>query len=593
MAKKDTKGTDAPPADAPELKLTSQGDGYRVLARKYRPQTFDALVGQDAMVRTLANAFAANRIAHAFMLTGVRGVGKTTTARIIAKALNCIGPDGKRKEPTMTPCGVCTPCVSIAESRHVDVLEMDAASRTGIDDIREIVEGVRYAPAEARYKVYIIDEVHMLSKAAFNGLLKTLEEPPPHVKFIFATTEIRKVPVTVLSRCQRFDLKRVPLDELAGNLADICKAEKYPADEGALRLIARAAEGSVRDAQSLLDQAMSHGGGTKIEEETVRAMLGLADRSRGLTLFDQLMRGAIAEALGEFRSQYDSGADPLSILQDLTQITHEVTRAKIVPEAAARGMPDAEAKRYADIGAKLAVPQLARAWQLLLKALPEVQEAPDAAAAAEMALVRIAYAAELPPTDALIKAAAGAATTTASSRPMGHAAPSPPPPAPQLRVQARNDAVPARRIEPQEQPKASLAAAAPERADLPEDFRGLVALMRNAREARLTYALEHYVHLVSYERGRIEMRLEPTAPATFSGDLNDKLFKLTGTRWGITVSNAAGEPTLAEQHAAEDAARRASAAQDPMLNAALALWPTAKIVAVRDREVPETESEPE
>ena len=347
MAKKDTKGTDADAADALELKLDApvQGRAYRVLARKYRPQTFDALVGQDAMVRTLANAFAAGRIAHAFMLTGVRGVGKTTTARIIAKALNCVGPDGKRKEPTMTPCGVCEPCIAIAESRHVDVLEMDAASRTGIDDIREIVEGVRYAPAEARYKVYIIDEVHMLSKAAFNGLLKTLEEPPPHVKFIFATTEIRKVPVTVLSRCQRFDLKRVPPDELTANLVAICKAEKYPADEAALRLIARAAEGSVRDAQSLLDQAMSHGGGAEIQEEAVRAMLGLADRSRVLALFDQLMRGAIAEALGEFRAQYDSGADPISVLQDLTQITHEITRTKIVPEAAARALADAEAKR--------------------------------------------------------------------------------------------------------------------------------------------------------------------------------------------------------------------------------------------------------
>jgi DNA polymerase-3 subunit gamma/tau len=588
MAKKDTKGADASPADEPTLKLTPHGDGYRVLARKYRPQTFDALIGQDAMVRTLANAFAANRIAHAFMLTGVRGVGKTTTARIIAKALNCIGPDGKRKEPTMTPCGVCEPCRAIAESRHVDVLEMDAASRTGIDDIREIIEGVRYAPAEARYKVYIIDEVHMLSKQAFNGLLKTLEEPPPHVKFIFATTEIRKVPVTVLSRCQRFDLKRVPPDVLAANLAAICKSENYPAGEAALRLIARAAEGSVRDAQSLLDQAMSHSGGAEIQEETVRGMLGLADRSRGLTLFDQLMRGVIAEALAEFRSQYDSGADPLSILQDLTQITHEVTRAKIVPEAAARGVPDAEVKRYAELGAKLSVPQLARAWQLLLKALPEVQEAPDAAAAAEMALVRIAYAAELPPTDALIKAAA-TASTTAPARPVGHAAPAAPPAPPPLRMQARNDAAPARAVQPQEQPKAALAT---ERQELPQDFRSLVALMRDAREVRLTYALEQYVHLISYERGRIEMRVEPAAPATLPGDLSDRLAKITGTRWVITVSSTPGEPTLAEQAATEDAARRASAAQDPLLKAALALFPGSKIVAVRDREIPETESDP-
>ena len=597
MAKKDTKGTDASPADALELKLdTAAADGraYRVLARKYRPQTFDALIGQDAMVRTLANAFAANRIAHAFMLTGVRGVGKTTTARIIAKALNCIGPDGKRKEPTMTPCGVCEPCVAIAESRHVDVLEMDAASRTGIDDIREIVEGVRYAPAEARYKVYIIDEVHMLSKAAFNGLLKTLEEPPPHVKFIFATTEIRKVPVTVLSRCQRFDLKRVPLDELTANLATICKAEKYPADEAALRLIARAAEGSVRDAQSLLDQAMSHGGGAEIQEEAVRAMLGLADRSRGLELFDQLMRGAIAQALGEFRAQYDQGADPLSVLQDLTQITHEITRAKIVPEAAARGLPESEAKRYTALAANLAVPQLARVWQLLLKALPEVQAAPDAAAAAEMVLVRIAYAAELPPTDALIRGAASGATSAAPAKSLSHA-PAPaaaPPPAPPLRIQSNRsvEAAPARaRVEPQEQPKAS---AASETAAAPlEDFRALIALARSEREPRLSYALEHYVHLVSFERGRIEIRVAPTAPATLPGDLSDKLNKWTGERWVVTVSSAPGEPTVAEQFAAEDSARRASAAQDPLLKAAMAIFPGARIVTVRDRELPESEPE--
>jgi DNA polymerase-3 subunit gamma/tau len=596
MAKKDTKGTDASPADAPELKLgagASGGAAYRVLARKYRPQTFEALVGQDAMVRTLANAFAANRIAHAFMLTGVRGVGKTTTARIIAKALNCIGPDGKRSEPTMTPCGVCEPCVSIAESRHVDVMEMDAASRTGIDDIREIVEGVRYAPAQARYKVYIIDEVHMLSKQAFNGLLKTLEEPPAHVKFVFATTEIRKVPITVLSRCQRFDLKRVPLDELTANLVAICKGEKYPADEDALRLIARAAEGSVRDAQSLLDQAMSHGGGSEIREDAVRAMLGLADRSRGLALFDQLMRGAIAEALGEFRSQYDSGADPLSVLQDLTQITHEVTRAKIVPQAAARGLPDAEVKRYAELAAKLSVPQLARAWQLLLKALPEVLEAPDAAAAAEMALVRIAYASELPPTDALIKAAASAPAAT-SARASAHALSAAPPPVPQLRAQASARDVataPARRPELKEQPHEQPKAVANDTDNAPRDFPSLVALAKAEREPRLSYALEHYVHLVSFERGRIEMRVEPAASPTFPGDLSDKLLKWTGMRWLITVSSATGEPTLAEQSAAEDAARRASAAQDPLLKAALAVFPGAKILAVRDREVPEAESE--
>jgi len=588
MAKKDTKGTDAADADALELKLDAgpvDNRAYRVLARKYRPQTFDALIGQDAMVRTLANAFAGGRIAHAFMLTGVRGVGKTTTARIVAKALNCIGPDGKRKEPTMTPCGVCEPCIAIAESRHLDILEMDAASRTGIDDIREIIEGVRYSPAQARYKVYIIDEVHMLSKQAFNGLLKTLEEPPPHVKFIFATTEIRKVPVTVLSRCQRFDLKRVPLDELAANLMQICRAEKYPADMAALHLIARAAEGSVRDAQSLLDQAMSHGGGAEIEEDAVRAMLGLADRSRGLVLFDQLMRGAIADALGEFRAQYDQGADPLSVLQDLTQITHEITRAKIVPKTATLGLADAEVKRYRELAAELSVPQLARAWQLLLKALPEVQAAPDAAAAAEMALVRIAYAAELPPTEALIRGAAA----PAPARPTAQAAPSAPPPAPPLRLQSNRaaEAAPARaRAEPQQQPKAS---GESEPLVLLADFKALIDLARAEREPRLSYALEHYVHLIGFERGRIEMRVAPTAPPTLPGDLSDKLAKWTGERWLVTVSSAPGEPTVAEQNTAEDDARRAVAAQDPLLKAAMAVFPGARIVAVRDREVPEAE----
>ncbi|MEQ1866022.1 MAG: DNA polymerase III subunit gamma/tau, partial [Micropepsaceae bacterium] len=377
MAKKD-KGSDAV-ADEPKLGLgegAAKAEGaYRVLARKYRPQTFeDAFIGQAAMVRTLANAFAAGRIAHAFMLTGVRGVGKTTTARIVAKALNCVGADGKRMEPTVSPCGVCEPCRAIAESRHVDIYEMDAASRTGIDDIREIIDGVRYAPASARVKVYIIDEVHMLSKQAFNGLLKTLEEPPPHVKFIFATTEIRKVPITVLSRCQRFDLKRVPVDDLVAHLAMICKAEKQPADEAALRLIARAAEGSARDALSLLDQAFAHAGGATIEEEPVRNMLGLADRGRGLHLFDQVMRGAIGEALVEFRGQYDSGADPLAVLQDLTQICHEVTRAKVAGGQNS-GAPQDEAKRITEIAGKLTVPQLARTWQLMLKALGEVQNA--------------------------------------------------------------------------------------------------------------------------------------------------------------------------------------------------------------------------
>jgi DNA polymerase-3 subunit gamma/tau len=604
MAKKD-KGSDAE-ADEPGLKL---GDGagekkllapkthaneskihtpYRVLARKYRPQTFeDGFIGQAAMKRTLENAFAAARIAHAFMLTGVRGVGKTTTARIIAKALNCIGPDGKRTEPTVKPCGTCEPCRSITESRCIDVLEMDAASRTGIDDIREIVEGVRYAPAEVRFKVYIIDEVHMLSKQAFNGLLKTLEEPPPHVKFIFATTEIRKVPITVLSRCQRFDLKRVPVEELAAHLAFVCKSEKQPADEAALALVARAAEGSARDALSLLDQAFAHAGGAKIEEEAVRSMLGLADRSRGLELFAMLMRGAIGDALGEFRAQYDSGADPLAVLQDLAQICHEVTRTKVVGGASASGATAEEAKRLKELAEKLTVPQLARTWQLMLKALAEVQAAPDAAAATEMALIRVAYAAELPPTDQLIKTAGpGAPAPTPSSR--GGSASAPPPSPPPLRMSGQSGPAAAR-----SEPTMSVAPAAapsPPRVNL-QSFADVVALARENREVRLVYALEHWVHLVRFERARIELRLDPAAPPALPGELSDKLAKWTGERWVVTVSSAPGEATIAQKQEVQDQARRASAAQDPLLKAAMAVFPGAKIVAVRDRDAFDVEGE--
>ncbi len=334
-------------------------EAYRVLARKYRPSDFTGLIGQEALVRTLSNAFALGRIAHAFMLTGVRGVGKTTTARIIARALNCIGPDGKRTAPTIHPCGVCEPCIAIAESRHVDVQEMDAASRTGIDDIREIIEGVRYAPASARYKVYIIDEVHMLSKQAFNGLLKTLEEPPPHVKFIFATTELRKVPVTVLSRCQRFDLRRIETPELVAHLEGIAQKESVAIEMPALALIARAAEGSVRDALSLLDQAIAHEEQGAITAESVRAMLGLADRGRILDLFEKVLGGNIAEALSDLRELYDRGADPLAIIQDLLETTHFLTRVKVAPGA--EGFFDggsAEATRAAEMATKLGVPAL-------------------------------------------------------------------------------------------------------------------------------------------------------------------------------------------------------------------------------------------
>ena len=586
MANKKDKGSAQ--ADAATGPAKAEG-AYRVLARKYRPQTFeDAFIGQSAMVRTLANAFAAGRIAHAFMLTGVRGVGKTTTARIIAKALNCIGPDGSNTAPTVTPCGVCEPCVSIAESRNVDVHEMDAASHTGIDDIREIIEGVRYAPAQARYKVYIIDEVHMLSKAAFNGLLKTLEEPPGHVKFAFATTEIRRVPITVLSRCQRFDLKRVGVDELAAHLARICALEHQPAAPEALGLIARAAEGSVRDALSLLDQAFAHAGGARIEEDPVRQMMGLADRSRGLELFERLMRGAVPEALAEFRSQYDSGADPLSVMQDLTQICHEVTRVKVTGGASISGAPAEEARRMAELGAKLSVPQLARTWQLLLKALTEVQSAPDAAAAAEMAMIRIGFIAELPPTEQIIRSLGSGSGTTAprgGAGATGVTTPAPPPPAPVLRSASSGGEPTASLASPQ--PRVAPAPAARAEADaapLLESFADVLAFVREKREMRLLYALENQVHLVGFERTRLEVRLAPAAPATLPGEISDRLSKWTGERWIVTVSGAEGAPTVAAQRAAHEQARREAAEQDPLLKAAMAMFPGARLVAVRDKD---------
>ena len=381
--------------------------GYQVLARKYRPQSFATLIGQDALVRTLSNAIAENRIAHAFILTGVRGVGKTTTARIIARALNCVGPDGTGG-PTVEPCDVCDNCRAIADSRHVDVLEMDAASRTGVDNMRELLDGVRYRPVSARYKIYIIDEVHMLSNQAFNALLKTLEEPPEHVKFVFATTEIRKVPVTVLSRCQRFDLRRVDIDLLHRHFAAIVAQEGAEAEDVALAMIARAAEGSVRDGLSILDQAIAHTAG-KVTAGPVREMLGLADRARTFDLFEALMRGQVAKALAGLREQYDLGADPAVVPQDLLDLTHMLTRFKVVPTALDDvALSDLERERGGALASGLGMPELGRAWQMLLKGLGEVRNAPSAIAAAEMVLVRLAYSSNLPsPEEALRRLESG------------------------------------------------------------------------------------------------------------------------------------------------------------------------------------------
>src|SRR5271155_4700660 len=380
-------GLDAPP---------QKGEAYRVLARKYRPQDFTGLIGQEALVKTLRNAFATGRIAHAFMLTGVRGVGKTTTARIIARALNCIGPDGKTTQPTIQPCGVCDPCVAIAESRHVDVQEMDAASRTGIDDIREIIEGARYAPASARYKVYIIDEVHMLSKQAFNGLLKTLEEPPPHVKFVFATTEIRKVPVTVLSRCQRFDLRRIPVGMLAAHYEKVARAEGISIEAEALATIARAADGSVRDGLSLLDQAIAQGDGGNVTAAQVADMLGVADRGQVFDLMEAVLEGRAADALALTDRAHLLGADLGVLLGDLLELTHTLSRLKTVPALrTAQELAELERGRGAALADRIGIPVLGRAWQMLLKGTAEIEAAPDRRSAAEMVLIRLCHVADL------------------------------------------------------------------------------------------------------------------------------------------------------------------------------------------------------
>jgi len=564
--------------DAPLRQGTGAGaENYRVLARKYRPQNFTGLIGQEALVRTLRNAFASGRIAHAFMLTGVRGVGKTTTARIIARALNCIGPDGSRTKPTVDPCGQCEPCRAIAESRFVDVQEMDAASRTGIDDIREIIDGTRYGPAAARYKIYIIDEVHMLSKNAFNGLLKTLEEPPPRVKFIFATTEIRKVPVTVLSRCQRFDLRRIDTEVLVDHLAGIAKAESISIEPAALALIARAAEGSVRDALSLLDQAIAHQSGEdkpEIDATSIRGMLGLADRSRIFDLFEKLVSADVAGALALFRSLYSDGADPISVIQDLLETTHFLTRVKVAPGA--EGFFDggsAEAARATALAAKLQVPALTRCWQMLLKGVVEVRDAANPAPAAEMALVRLAYAADLPPTDQLvrrIREAESAAAPSASPPPRREETPSV---APAPKSAAMSGATPAPAPVVMENPG--------------EDIRTLEDIVRIARakgERILATSLETNVHPVSIRAGQIVFRPNAHAPKNLAHDLSRQLQEWTGRRWIVTLAAEGGGPTIAESRMAAERARKDAAAQEPFVRAVLEAFPGAEIISVRQPE---------
>jgi DNA polymerase-3 subunit gamma/tau len=573
------------------------GQHYRVLARKYRPSSFDDLIGQDAVVRTVSNAFETGRVPQAWILTGVRGVGKTTTARILARALNYELPDGSAKGPTIHMPVPGVHCQAIMESRHMDVLEMDAASHTGVDDVRQINDSVRYAPASARYKVYIIDEVHMLSTAAFNAFLKTLEEPPEHAKFVFATTEIRKVPVTVLSRCQRFDLRRVDADVLMGHLANIAGKENVEVEPEALGIIARAAEGSVRDSLSLFDQAIAHAAGP-VRADAVRQMLGLADRTRVIDLFDSLARGDIASAFREFREQYDTGADPIVVLSDLAEFVNFVTRVKIVPATADNvAFGETERVRARDFAAKLSMRILSRMWQMLLKGITEVQAATRPAAAAEMVLVRIAYVADMPTPDEAIRmldqnggASPVVASSSASARATSTSTVSSSVASSMSSSAARASSLPRASAEasvrPQMASPVANAPAAPAAMKI-ASFPQLVALAGEKRDLLLRGALEAHVRLVRIEDGRLELALEPTAPRTLVNDLSRKLEQWTGRRWTVIVSNEPGEATLRSQNEIQKNQRERAAEADPRVQEVLARFPGAKVVEVR-KLAPET-----
>jgi DNA polymerase III subunit gamma/tau len=540
--------------------------GYRVLARKYRPKTFADLIGQEALVRTLTNAFATSRVAQAYMLTGVRGIGKTTTARLIARALNY--PAG----PTVDMPEITSQCEAILESRHIDVVEMDAASNTGVDNMREIIDSVRYAPLEVRTKVYIIDEVHMLSKSAFNALLKTLEEPPPHVKFIFATTEIRKVPVTILSRCQRFDLKRLDAGLLTSHYGNIAKLEGAKAEEEALRLIARAAEGSVRDGLSLLDQAIAYGDGN-VKTADVLTMLGVMDRTRVIDLFDAVMKGDAQSALAEFGMQYDGGGDPQTILTDLADFTHWVTRNKIVPTSAQQDQSRAgiEKQRGVEFAQTLSVPHLARAWQMLLKGIGETAAASRPDQAAEMVLIRLCHAADLPVGDdlvKLVKAHQGTAPVPTSIK----------------REIARSDfsgqssGAAAVALKPSEPSRVETSAPTQQL----RNFDQIIAMAAERRDVKLKAELERFVRPISVAEGKIELALEPGAPPTLTNELSRKLEAWTGRRFMVLVSKSGGSETISSQkNAAKQTADR-EVRELPTIQAILKTFPGAEIVKVRD-----------
>ncbi|WP_063309204.1 DNA polymerase III subunit gamma/tau [Pseudovibrio sp. Ad26] len=575
-----------------EDKSSSSDGAYRVLARKYRPSTFDDLYGQEPMVQTLQNAFETGRIAQAWMLTGVRGVGKTTTARILARGLNYDIP-GEIDKPTIHLDKIGTHCQAIMEGRHVDVIEMDAASHTGIDDIREITEAARYRPASARYKVYIIDEVHMLSKSAFNGLLKTLEEPPEHVKFIFATTEIRKVPVTVLSRCQRFDLRRIESSTLVSLLREISGKEGIEISDEALALIARAGEGSARDSLSLLDQAIAHGAG-RIEPNEVRQMLGLADRSRVIDLFEHVMRGDIASALDELKAQYDVGADPAAVLSDLADFTHLVTRLKAVPKAGEENsVTESERQRGRDFAEKLSMRVLSRTWQILLKGINEVQNAPKPLAAADMVLVRLCYASDLPdPEEALKLLKSGKFSPAGGSAPTGNApqggggssasaAPSGGGSAPQLRAVAGGQPMTqAIGAAPQSAPQMRQAEEAKEKIAI-RSWAEVAQLAARMKDIPVKVSVERALRLVNFQPGRIEVQPTEIATADAAGELGRKLTEWTGRRWIVAVSRDQGRPTLHEEKEANQRQLVSDAHSDPEVVKLISAFPGAKVVDVR------------
>ncbi len=577
-----------------------RGGSYQVLARKYRPASFDDLIGQEPMVRTLRNAFAAGRIPHAWMLTGVRGVGKTTTARILARGLNFQRED-KCGEPTVDFGETGVHCQAIMDGRHPDVLEMDAASHTGIDDVRDIIDSARYVPVTAPYKVYIIDEVHMLSKAAFNGLLKTLEEPPVHVKFIFATTEIRKVPVTVLSRCQRFDLRRIGAKELIDHLAQIAKREDITAEPGAVQAIARASEGSVRDALSILDQAIAHSGGA-VSADKVHDMLGLADRTRVIDLFELVMRGDAAAALTELQDQFQTGAEPLVVLADLAEFTHFVTRLKIAPDAAAQAaVSETERTRGKAMAESLSVRVLSRAWQMLLRGLAETAQAERSLAAADMVLVRLCHAASLPTPDEAIRrlengaeAANGGGTDNSgrTGKPGATAATAATAaPAAALQSEPLDKDRPVGRSGngntatlPAYQLSETITEPEPADANQPQlrRFEDLVALARDRRDRLMVFALERHIKPVRFQPGQIEIKLTPDADTNLPNRLTAVLREWTGERWIVAVSEGEGAATVHERRQADKQRQIETVKTDPLVASALSQFPGAEIIAVRD-----------